>query len=120
HFAGPSLKLAFATDGIRRPPVPLTAIFLLARTSDAAEPAHAERRSAVRAFFDLLPHAHNFDETDREAARGLSEDYLTVAGQVPAFSLTYRSDLNSLPDLLSTIEEAVSSIMDPHAEVLRQ
>src|SRR5262245_33174354 len=93
YFAGTSKILPFPANQVGKPPVPLTAIFLLTQTPDAPGSAHAERLSRVRAFFELLPHAHNFDETDREAARALSEDYLTVAEKVPAIALTYRADL---------------------------
>lgn len=109
HFAGPSSQLPFPAAAVGRPAVPLIAIFMLSQSSDALPPGRAEQLSGVRAFLELLPHAHNFDETNREAARALSEDYLTVAEKVPAFALTYRSDLTSLPELLTSIEEAVSN-----------
>lgn len=119
HFAGPSNQLPSSAAGVGRRPVPLSAIFLLRQTSDASAPVHAERLSGVRAFLALLPHAHNFDETSREAARTLSEDYLTVAEKVPAFALTYRSDLKLLPELLTAIEElAANRRAGSRAEVL--
>src|SRR5262245_29004631 len=59
HFAEPLNNLLFGADGPGGGPVPLTAIFVLIQVPHAPAPTHGERLSGVRAFFEVLPHAHN-------------------------------------------------------------
>jgi hypothetical protein len=85
--------------------IPMAAIYLLEQRTEGA-PMSIARVAPARAFSALLPHAHCFDLSDVDATRVFTDDYLTLASEVPVFSVRYAPDLDRLPELLHTIVSA--------------
>jgi hypothetical protein len=109
HFAGPGDVLPGGRSGATPASVPLRALVVLQQSDRASNPPRVEALARVQAFRDLLPHAHNFDETNAGATRQLTDDYLTVAERVPAFMLTYKPGLDNLRGVCRAIEDAVEA-----------
>jgi hypothetical protein len=89
--------------------VPLTAVFLLQPNPDLSG-QRISLMPQVRAFSELLAHAHCFDAEDPAQTRRLVEDYLELVARVPVFALEYRPDLQQLPHLTRTVVEAAASL----------
>jgi len=85
--------------------IPMAAIYLLEQRTDGA-PVSISRVAPAQAFSALLPHAHCFDLSDVDATRVFTDDYLTLASEVPVFKVRYAPDLDRLPELLHTIVSA--------------
>jgi hypothetical protein len=85
--------------------IPMAAIYLLEQRTDGA-PVSISRVAPAQAFSALLPHAHCFDLSDVDATRVFTDDYLTLASEVPVFKVRYTPDLDRLPELLHTIVSA--------------
>jgi hypothetical protein len=85
--------------------IPMAAIYLLEQRTGGA-PVSISRVAPAQAFSALLPHAHCFDLSDVEATRVFTDDYLTLASEVPVFKVRYAPDLDRLPELLHTIVSA--------------
>lgn len=85
--------------------IPMAAIYLLEQRTDGA-PVSISRVAPAPAFSALLPHAHCFDLSDVEATRVFTDDYLTLASEVPVFKVRYAPDLDRLPEMLHTIVSA--------------
>jgi hypothetical protein len=83
----------------------MAAIYLLEQRTGGA-PVSISRVAPAQAFSALLPHAHCFDLSDVEATRVFTDDYLTLASEVPVFKVRYAPDLDRLPELLHTIVSA--------------
>lgn len=86
--------------------IPMAAIYLLEQRSHGTTAVSIARVPPAQAFSALLPHAHCFDLSDVEATRLFTDDYLTLASEVPVFSVRYSPDLDRLPELLHTIVSA--------------
>jgi hypothetical protein len=86
--------------------IPIAAIYLLDQRTDGRSPLSISRVPPAQAFSALLPHAHCFDLGDVEATRLFTDDYLTLASEVPVFSVRYSPNLDRLPELLHTIVSA--------------
>jgi len=84
----------------------MAAIYLLEQRSKTTTAVSIARVPPAQAFSALLPHAHCFDLSDVEATRLFTDDYLTLASEVPVFSVRYSPDLDQLPELLHTIVSA--------------
>jgi hypothetical protein len=104
HFTGRTSAQAPwpTTQGL----IPIAAIYLLDQRADTRSDVSISRMPAAQAFSALLPHAHCFDLGDVEATRLFTDDYLTLASEVPVFSVRYVPDLDRLTDLLHTIISA--------------
>ena len=85
--------------------IPMAAIYLLEQRTDGA-PVSISRVAPAQAFSALLPHAHCFDLSDVDATRVFTDDYLTLASEVPVFKVRYAPDLDRLPELIHTIVSA--------------
>ncbi len=86
--------------------IPIAAIYLLDQRTAAGPSVSISRVPAAQAFSALLPHAHCFDLSDVETTRVFTDDYLTLASEVPVFSVKYSPDLDRLTELLHTIVSA--------------
>jgi hypothetical protein len=87
----------------------LTAVFLLQQCVGLATP-RVSLISRARAFSELLSHSHCFNAEDAIHTRKLVEDYLALAECVPVFTLEYRPDFRSLPQLTGAVMEAMTTI----------
>lgn len=88
---------------------PLGAIFTLVQ-SKAAGPVELTRTPATAAFTSLLTHAHCFDDSDRAGVKTMVEAYLTVAGLVPVYRLTYPADFSQLSALAELVVRTVAGL----------
>jgi hypothetical protein len=59
-------------------------------------------------FPALVNHAHCFDSMDPREARRFVEDYLTVAGRVPAYTVGYHPGLSRLAEVLEAVSVAAA------------
>ena len=87
-------------------PVAVAALFVLKQDEMLEGAPRMLRISGVRAFSELLTHAHCFDLEDAGEARRIAEDYLEIARRVPVFTITYRPDLEHLLDLVELVLNA--------------
>ncbi len=101
HLAGPAAPKSVqpAGEGLRR----IQAIYLLQQRTGRDRAPAVVRLPPSKAFPALLPHAHCFDVAEVEAARSFTGDYLTLAHDVPVFTLTFSPDLERLPELLHAV-----------------
>lgn len=88
------------------PPAPMRAVFVLQQDPGGTTRPVIRQLSAVDAFSALLTHAHCFDQRDAEHMRGLVEAYMTVAQQVPVFTLTYRPNFAAIDGLVDAVIDA--------------
>jgi hypothetical protein len=107
HFAKAPVHLSSSPQ-----PLPanaaLTAVFLLEQNERLTVPKMS-LMPQVRAFLELLAHAHCFDAEDPGHIRRLVDSYLLIAECVPVFRLEYRPDLQHLGQLIDAIAETASS-----------
>jgi hypothetical protein len=106
HFAGSGdAPLAPGDD-----PVPLAAVFVLARADGAGEPVAAARRVApADAFTAVLEHAYCFDLDGAPRRRDTAEQYLELTARAPVYELRFRTGLEHLEPILDEIERAVAA-----------
>jgi hypothetical protein len=88
--------------------LPLAAIFLLQQDQSLAR-ARISLAPQLRAFTEVLSHAHCFDPADPKHTRRLAEDYLEFTSRVPVFALTYPPDFRQLPQLTHTVAATVAN-----------
>ena len=88
--------------------LPLAAVFLL-QQDDSLVRARISLVPQLRAFTEVLSHAHCFDPADPEHTRRLAKDYLELTSRVPVFALTYPPDFRQLPQLIQTVAAAVAN-----------
>lgn len=110
HFAGGSTVLPFRDARFDAQAAPLKAVFALQQGRDVESAARVARLPLVEAFAELLTHAHCFDAGDRSEARRLADDYLTMAQQVPVFSLTYQPNFGRLSEVLQAIVRTTETL----------
>jgi hypothetical protein len=88
---------------------PLARLCLLAPALDG--PAGPVTRLApAAAFTALLPHAHCFSVSEREATRRLVEHYLAIARNVPVILVPVERRLAALPDLVERLSPALEAV----------
>ena len=101
--------LAFAPGddaGYLAPEAPLRAVFVLTQDPSGSTRPTIRQLSAVDAFSALLTHAHCFDQRDGDHMRALVEAYMTVAQQVPVFTLGYRPNFAAIGGLVDAVIDA--------------
>jgi len=114
HLAGPAAPLRHSGgDGL----IPIVAIYVLHQRTGRDRPAAISRIPPARAFSQLLPYAHCFD-VKVEATRSFTGDYLTLAHDVPVFTLAYSPDLERLPELMHAIVSSASGMEPAPVDVL--
>jgi len=87
-------------------PVPLAAIYLLERTSNATSHRVSLRPLSGReACMAIINNAFQLDLTDTQRAARLMTAAAAVARRVPVFALAYPSDFNILPDVCAAVIE---------------
>jgi hypothetical protein len=87
-------------------PVPLAAVCVLERR-DLLEPVRIRRMLPIHAFPAVLSHAYCFSLRDMERKRRMMQAYLTLVRERPVFSIRFSAGLESLPQLLDSIEQEV-------------
>lgn len=87
--------------------LPLAAVCVLERVSDARCCVIVEPLAPSVAFQVLLPHAFCFSLHDRSGKRRMVEHYLELVERVPCFAIRFQSGLGRLPFLLDAIEHGV-------------
>jgi hypothetical protein len=90
------------------PDLPLAAVFLM-QQDDSLARARISLVPQLRAFTEVLSHAHCFDPADPEHTRRLAKDYLELTSRVPVFELTYPPDFRQLPQLTHTVAATVAN-----------
>ena len=83
-------------------PVPLSGIFILRPSDDAAQP-EVSRQPPSRALQAVLAHAHCFEPENRACRLRLLRNYLEISTRVPTFVVTYKPGLERLDALLDTV-----------------
>ncbi len=114
HLAGPAAPLRHGGD---QELIPIVAIYLLHQRTGRDRPAAISRIPPARAFSQLLPYAHCFD-VKVEATRSFTGDYLTLAHDVPVFTLAYSPDLERLPELMHAVVSSASGIEPAPSDIL--
>ena len=107
HFGEPFLSRV--TPG-RGAPLPVNVLFVLQQDARRSGPVGVERVRPASVFPALVNHAHCFDATAPGDARRFVEDYLTVAGRVPAYTVSYHPGLSRLAEVI----EVVSAVAAEH------
>jgi hypothetical protein len=74
----------------------------------------------VRAFSQLLPHAHCFDTKDPKHTRRFIHDHLSLSARVPVYTLDYCPEFRNFLQLMRALiaagrGAAVSSELQPSA-----
>jgi hypothetical protein len=103
-------------------PASIGAICLLSPTHiDTGPAASVAGLSPVEAFTRLLPHALEFNPSDRARRKRLLEAYLDLAAIVPVFQIRFRPG----PDSFSAVLDAIAAALDlgeakpPRSEAVR-
>jgi hypothetical protein len=92
-------------------PAPLAVLCMLRRSPDANAPAVVERLGAAAACRAALAHAYCFSVKDVAQKRRTISNYLTLAGQVPAYEVRFCPGLEHLPAVLDTLQAIVGRAM---------
>jgi hypothetical protein len=87
-------------------PVPLAAVCLLER-GERLEPVRIRRILPIHAFPAVLSHAYCFSLRDMERKQRMMHAYLALVREVPVFKIRFSTGLQSLPQLLDSIEQEI-------------
>ena len=118
YFARARNNLTAASDR-QLTEVPLAAVFLLRQDAALTTPC-ISLVPKVRAFSQLLPHAHCFDTKDPKHTRRFIHDHLSLSARVPVYTLDYCPEFRNLLQLMRALiaagrGAAVSSELQPSA-----
>jgi hypothetical protein len=105
HFGEPFLSRV--TPG-RGAPLPVNVLFVLKQDARHSGAVRVEPLRPASVFPALVNHAHCFDSMDPREARRFVEDYLTVAGRVPAYTVGYHPGLSRLAEVLEAVSVAAA------------
>jgi hypothetical protein len=94
------------STGVRE--LPLASVAVLRQESGSTTAVHWRRLPPAEAFHVLVTHAHCFDPGDPDDARQFAQDYLTMAGAVPVFEVTYRPGLENLETVTAAVLHSVA------------
>jgi hypothetical protein len=100
-------RTATAGDLAAAEMAPLRAVFTLEQ-SPRPDTLEVTRIPGPSAFAALLPHAHCFDDSDRAGVAAMVEAYLTMAGLVPVYRLTYSPDFSRIGQVQDLVMSTVA------------
>ncbi len=105
HFEEPVLSDITPGGGA---PLPVKIIFVLQQDQRRTDAIRIEPLRPASVFSVLVNHAHCFDPSATDDGRRFVEDYLTVAGRVPVYAVSYHAGFSRLPEVIDAIAAAAA------------